>query len=43
MVLPLSGDRAQLGERALSGIEVMIDELNLTSEETPNKKYKIEE
>lgn len=42
VVLPLSGDRAQLGERALSGIEVMIDELNLTSEETPNKKYKIE-
>lgn len=42
VVLPLSGDRAQLGERALSGIDVMIDELNLLASENMSKKYKLE-
>lgn len=42
VVLPLTGDRGQLGERALAGIDVMIDELNQVALENATKKYKIE-
>lgn len=42
VVLPLTGERGALGERALSGIDIMIDELNAFSAENVNKKYKVE-
>ncbi len=42
VVLPLTGERSSLGERALSGIEVMFDELSALSEGNASKKYKLE-
>ncbi len=38
IALPLSGDKKSLGERALNGIDIALEELSLD----PNKKYKIE-
>lgn len=38
IALPLSGDRKSLGERALSGIDVALEELSAD----PTKKYRIE-
>jgi ABC-type branched-subunit amino acid transport system substrate-binding protein len=38
IALPLSGDRKSLGERALSGIDVALEELALD----PNKKFRVE-
>lgn len=42
VVLPLSGDRSQLGERALSGIDVMLDELNRNAESNQSLKYTLD-
>lgn len=42
IALPLTGDRSQLGERALAGIDVMMAELSLIGESSPDKKYKLE-
>lgn len=38
IALPLSGERKTLGERALSGIDVALEELSLD----PSKKYRVE-
>ncbi len=42
IVLPLSGERSALGERALSGLDIALEELNTLSESNPNLKYKLE-
>lgn len=38
IALPLSGERKSLGERALSGIDIALEELS----QDPNKKYRLE-